>query len=242
MEALMSDLVKEMRIAMDEVKHDEDNDIFADDSDEEMKQAIETAAQQLLLQAPPQMLQPKRVVASLNESGKQDYDAIQTQYTDGHGSLVIPDDWLRLVELRLKSWSSSLTSLMDPDSKEAQMQASRWTRGTPQKPRGMIATSPVTGKRVLMYWTAGRYDANHAEETGKVYDHEVELFTYIPYQKVEDVFSKEEGKEKEVIDRKIVLALVDECRKYLIYRAISIFLVSKKESELAEKYNQLSQI
>lgn len=242
MEALMSDLVKEMRIAMDEVKHDDDNDIFADDSDEEMKQAIETAAQQLLLQAPPQMLQPKRVVASLNESGKQDYDAIQTQYTDGHGSLVIPDDWLRLVELRLKSWSSSLTSLMDPDSKEAQMQASRWTRGTPQKPRGMITNSPMTGKRVLMYWTAGRYDANHAEETGKVYDHEVELFTYIPYQKVEDVFSKEEGKEKEVIDRKIVLALVDQCRKYLIYRAISIFLVSKKESELAEKYNQLSQI
>lgn len=242
MEALMSDLVKEMRIAMDEVKHDEDNDILADDSDEEMKQAIETAGQQLLLQAPAQMLLPERVVVSLNETGKQDYDAIQTQYTDGHGCLVIPDDWLRLVVLKLKSWSSSLTSLMDPDSKEAQMQASRWTRGTPQKPRGMIATSPVTGKRVLMYWTAGRYDANHAEEPGKVYDHEVELFTYIPYQKVEDVFSKETGKEKEVIDRKIVLALVDECRKYLIYRAISIFLVSKKESELAEKYNQLSQI
>ena len=242
MEALMSDLVKEMRIAMDEVKHDEDNDIFADDSDEEMKQAIETAAQQLLLQAPAQMLLPERVVVSLNETGGQDYDAIQTQYTDGHGCLVIPDDWLRLVSLKLKSWASSLTSLMEPDSVEAQMQASRWTRGTPQKPRGMIATSPVTGKRVLMYWTAGRYDANHAEETGKVYDHEVEQFTYIPYQKVEDVFSKEEGKKKEVIDRKIVLALVDECRKYLIYRAISIFLVSKKEGELAEKYNQLSQI
>lgn len=242
MEVLMSDLVKEMRIAMDEVIHDEVNDIITDDSDTEMKQAIETAAQQLLMQAPAQMLLPERVVVSLNETGKQDYDAIQTQYTDGHGCLVIPDDWLRLVSLKLKSWSSSLTSLMDPDSKEAQMQASRWTWGTPQKPRGMIATSPVTGKRVLMYWTAGRYDANHAEEPGKVYDHEVELFTYIPYQKVEDVFSKEEGKEKEVIDRKIVLALVDECRKYLIYRAISIFLVSKKESELAEKYNQLSQI
>lgn len=242
MEALMSDLVKEMRLALDEVKHDELNDVFADDSDEEMKQAIETAAQQLLLQAPSQMLQPQRVVASLNESGKQDYDAIQTQYTDGHGSLVIPDDWLRLVELRLKSWSSSLVALMDPGSKEAQMQASRWTRGTPQKPKGMITVSPTTGKRVLMYWTAGRYSANHDTPANKVYDHEVELFTYIPYQKVEDVFSTETGKEKEVIDQKIVLALVDECRKYLIYRAISIFLVSKKESELAEKYNQLSQI
>ena len=241
MEVLMSDLVKEMRIAMDEVIHDEVNDIIADDSDKEMKQAIETAAQQLLLQAPPQMLQPQRVVASLNESGKQDYDAIQTQYTDGHGSLVIPDDWLRLVELRLKSWSSSLVALMDPGSKEAQMQASRWTRGTPQKPKGMITTSPTTGKRVLMYWTAGRYDANHAP-VGAVYNHEVELFTYIPYQKLEDVYSTVTGHENEVTDQKIILSLTDKCKKYLIYRAISIFLVSKKESDLVEKYNQLSQI
>ncbi len=236
MEALMSDLVKEMRLAMDEVIHDTQNDIFEDDSDEEMRQAIETASQQLLLQAPSQMLQPKRVLSSLNNTGKQDYDAIQVQYTDGHGSLMIPDDWLRLVELKLNSWQSALTTLMEPGSKEAQMQASRWTRGTPQKPKGMITISPTTGKRVLMYWTAGRYDANHAP-VERVYDHEVELFTYIPYQKVEDV----EGSNG-LSDKKISLSLTDECRKYLVYRAISIFLVSKKESELAEKYNQLSQI
>lgn len=241
MEALMSDLVKEMRLAMDEVSHDELNDIFADDSDEEMKQAIETAAQQILLQAPAQMLQPKRVMVSLNESGRQDYDAIQTQYTDGHGSLVIPDDWLRLVELRLRSWQSSLTVLMEPGSKEAQMQSSRWTRGTPQKPMGMITTSPTTGKRMLMYWTAGRYDANHGQTVGKVYDHEVDLFTYVPYQKLEDVKSSDED-DADVVDQRLVLALTDECKKYLIYRAISIFLVSKKEKDLADQYNVLSQI
>lgn len=241
MEVLISDLVKEMRIAMDEVIHDEVNDIITDDSDTEMKQAIETAAQQILLQAPAQMILPKRVEVSLNESSNQDYDAIQTQFTDGHGCLTIPDDWLRLVELKLKSWKSTLTMLMEPGSKEAQMQASLWTRGTPQKPKGMITTSPITGKRVLMYWTAGRYDANHAP-VGTVYDHEVELFTYIPYQKLEDVFSTETGHENEVTDQKIILSLTDECKKYLIYRAISIFLVSKKEIDLAEKYNQLSQI
>lgn len=242
MEAQISDLVKEMRIAMDEVIHDDENDIFADDSEEEMKQAIETAAQQLLLQAPPQMLLPQRVQASVNSDGEQDYDAIQTQYTDGHGSLVIPDDWLRLVELKLKSWQGTLRTLMDPGTKEAQMQASRWTRGTPQKPKGMITTSPTTGKRLLMYWTAGRYSANHEQQVSKVYDHEVELFTYIPYQKVEDVYSTETGKETEVVDLKLTVALTDECKKYIIYRAISIYLASKKESELAEKYNQLSQI
>ena len=236
MEALMSDLVKEMRLAMDEVSHDELNDIFADDSDEEMKQAIETAAQQLLLQAPQQMLQPKRVQVSLNEQGAQDYDAIQTQYTDGHGSLAIPDDWLRLAGLKLKSWQTTLRTLMDPESKEAQMQASRWTRGTPQKPKGMITISPFTGKRELMYWTAGRYEKEHAP-VSRVYNHEVELFTYIPYQKVESV-EKDDGTK----DVRIILPLVDEAKKYLIYRAISIFLISKKEKELSETYNQLSQI
>ena len=232
----MSDLVKEMRLAMDEVSHDELNDIFADDSDEEMKQAIEAAAQQLLLQAPQQMLQPKRVKVSLNEQGAQDYDAIQTQYTDGHGSLAIPDDWLRLAGLKLKSWQTTLRTLMDPESKEAQMQASRWTRGTPQKPKGMITISPITGKRELMYWTAGRYEKDHAP-VNRVYNHEVELFTYIPYQKVES-FEKDDGTK----GTRIILPLVDEAKKYLIYRSISIFLVSKKEKELSETYNQLSQI
>lgn len=228
MEALMSDLVTAMRLAIDEVKHDDLNDIFDDDSDNQMMQAIEAAAQQILLQAPMELLEPQRVQVSLNALGAQDYDAIQTQYTDGHGSLVIPDDWLRLVALRLKSWPTTLTSLMEPDSREAQMQACRWTRGTPQKPKGMITVSPTTGKRVLMYWTAGRYEANHAEETGKVYDHEVELFTYIPFQKVED--------------GKLILPLREEGKKLIVYRAISIFLVSKKEAELAEKFKQLSDI
>ena len=228
MEALMSDLVTAMRLAIDEVKHDDLNDIFDDDSDNQMMQAIETAAQQILLQAPMELLEPQRVQVSLNALGAQDYDAIQTQYTDGHGSLVIPDDWLRLVALRLKSWPTTLTSLMEPDSREVQMQACRWTRGTPQKPKGMITVSPTTGKRVLMYWTAGRYEANHAEETGKVYDHAVELFTYIPFQKVED--------------GKLILPLRKEGKKLIVYRAISIFLVSKKEAELAEKYKQLSEI
>ena len=228
MEALMSDLVTAMRLAIDEVKHDDLNDIFDDDSDNQMMQAIETAAQQILLQAPMELLEPQRVQVSLNALGAQDYDAIQTQFTDGHGSLVIPDDWLRLVALRLKSWPTTLTSLMEPDSREAQMQACRWTRGTPQKPKGMITVSPTTGKRVLMYWTAGRYEVNHAEETGKVYEHAVELFTYIPFQKVDD--------------GKLILPLRKEGKKLIVYRAISIFLVSKKEAELAEKFKQLSEI
>lgn len=238
MEVLMAKMVELMRVSLDEVNHDEMNDIFIDDSDEEMKSSINTAAQQILLQAPSEMLIPQRVEASLRTDGSIDYDAIQTQYTDGHGTLAIPDDWFKLVLLKLKSWQAPLTILMEQGSKEAQMQACRWTRGTPQKPKGMITTSSTTGKRELMYWTAGRYDANHAP-VGKVYDHEVECFTYIPYPRLENVY--DETDTNKVVDQKLILPLVDECRDFIIYRAISIFLVSKKETDLAEKYNQLSQ-
>lgn len=231
-------MIEAMRIAMDEVNHDDLNDIFVDDSDEEMKNAISTAALQIVMQAPAFMLLPHRVKASFKEDGSIDYDAIQTQYTDGHGTLDIPDDWLRLVSLKLKSWQSPLFSLMEPDSKEAQMQASRWTRGTPQKPKGMITVSPTSGKRELMYWTAGRYNANHAP-IGKVYDHEVQYFTYVPYVKQEDVLDEEDP--QKVIDQKLIIPVVEDCKEYIVYRAISIFLVSKKETDLAEKYNQLSQ-
>lgn len=231
MEAQISDLVKEMRIAMDEVIHDDENDIFADDSEEEMKQAIETAAQQLLLQAPPQMLLPQRVQASVNSDGEQDYDAIQTQYTDGHGSLVIPDDWLRLVELKLKSWQGTLRTLMDPGTKEAQMQASRWTRGTPQKPKAMLGVNQY-GNRILIYWTAGRYQKPIEGTTvDQVYDHRIERFSYIPKASID---STDDGE-------KLVVALRPLATKYIIYRAISIYLASKKENDLAERYNSLSQ-
>lgn len=241
MEVLISKLIKEMRVAIDEVSHDEMNDIFVDDSDEEMAHAIETASQQILLQAPQEMLVPQIVKPSIGTDGTFDYDAIQTQYTDGHGSLVIPDDWLRLVVLKLRSWQGSLRTLMEPGSKEAQMQSSMWTRGTPQKPKGMISVSPITGKKVLVYWTAGRYDTQETPSLKSVYDHQVEIFTYIPYQKIVDVTPSGEA-EISLNDKKLILPLVDEARKFIVYRAVSVFLISKKESDLADRFNQLSQV
>ena len=226
MEALMSDLVKEMRLAMDEVNHDELNDIFADDSEEEMKQAIETAAQQLLLQAPPQFLKPSLVKVSIDKESLQDYDAAQTQYTDGHGSIVVPDDFLKLAKLKLRSWTAPLTELMEEGSNEAKMQASRWTRGTPQKPKGMLTTNQW-GNRELMYWTAGKYQQKTGVPIDQVYDHTVEVFAYIPTIKV--------------VEGNLSVALIDVAKKNIIYRAVSIFLTSKKESDLAEKYLNLSQ-
>lgn len=121
------------------------------------------------------------------------------------------------------------------------MQSSMWTRGTPQKPKGMISVSPITGKKVLVYWTAGRYDTQETPSLKSVYDHQVEIFTYIPYQKIVDVTPSGEA-EISLNDKKLILPLVDEARKFIVYRAVSIFLISKKESDLADRFNQLSQV
>lgn len=229
MEALMSDLVKEMRIAMDEVIHDEVNDIIMDDSDMEMKQAIETAAQQILLQAPEAMLAP--VIVKVSLGNEQDYDPIITQFTDGHGELTIPSDFVRLYELKLFSWQSSVRELMDPTSKEAQMQASRWTRGTPQKPKAMLSVNQY-GNRVIVYWTAGRYlKPIKGTSIDQVYDHRIERFSYIPMASIDKTDDGE----------KLVAALHPLARKHIVYRAISVFFTSKKEAALAEKYISLSQ-
>lgn len=229
MEALMSDLINEMRIAIDEVNHDEVNDIIMDDSDMEMKQVIETAAQQILLQAPEAMLAP--VIVKVSLGNEQDYDPIITQFTDGHGELTIPSDFVRLYELKLFSWQSSVRELMDPTSKEAQMQASRWTRGTPQKPKAMLSVNQY-GNRVIVYWTAGRY-LKPIKDTSidQVYDHRIERFSYIPMASIDKTDDGE----------KLVAALHPLARKHIVYRAISVFLTSKKEADLAEKYFSLSQ-
>lgn len=117
---------------MDEIRSGTEDD-FSADLDKELRQALVLSADELLQEAPMEKLLPKRVVA--NSGDNKDYDAIRTEYSDGHGSLVIPDDFLLLYELRLRSWQGTVRTLLEPGSNEALMQQSRWTRGTPQKPK-----------------------------------------------------------------------------------------------------------
>ena len=228
MEALMNELVLEVRKAIGEISHDELNDIIVDDSDVIIKQCLESAANLLLVEAPADFLLPELVKASVGDVD-QDYTSIQYKYTDGHGYLIVPDDFLRLFELRLRSWQQSLYELLPTQSQEAKMQATRWGRGTPQKPRGFLTVR--SGNRVLMYFTAGRYSSHVSGTVENVYDHLVEVFSYIPKARVEG-----EGDES-----KLYVALADICRQNVIYRAAGIYLGSNQQADLAERFNQLSQ-
>ena len=229
MEALMSELVQEVRKAISEISHDENADLIIDDSDTIMRQCLESAANELLVEAPAEFLVPQTVVVSVN-GVEQDYTSVQYKYTDGHGFLYLPDDFIRLYELRLRSWQSSLTELLPIQSQEAKMQASRWGRGTPQKPKGYITTRG--GCRVLMYFTAGRYSSHVSGTVDNVYDHLVDTFSYIPKAKVEEVGD----------DERLSVALIELCKLNVVYRAASIYLGSNQQETLAERFKQLSNI
>lgn len=227
MKAKVEELIKKSRTALDEIRSGTEDD-FSADLDKELRQALVLSADELLQEAPMEKLLPKRVVA--NSGDNKDYDAIRTEYSDGHGSLVIPDDFLLLYELRLRSWQGTVRTLLEPGSNEALMQQSRWTRGTPQKPKAMLETDEK-GQRVITYWTAGKYANPRAQNMQSVYDHFVEKFTYIPRSSVTNDTDKTEW---------LNVALTDDCEKNLIYRALSLLLITKKETELASTVRGLS--
>lgn len=224
-----------VRLLLDDVEHDGEVSDFTADADKELELSVETACGRILEECPYEWLEPEVVKVNVN-GGEQDYDAIQSQYTDGHGKLVLPDDWLRLYELKLRSWRGSLRETLNPNSLEAMMQVSRWTCGTPQNPKGIVLTDKH-GHRVLMYWKAGRYHRPQAGEILKVYDHTVELFTYIPKMRIEN----EEGSDG-VAKTYVVVAMVDsdQTRSRIAYRAAGLYLASKGEQEAAGRMYGLS--
>jgi hypothetical protein len=231
------DMLDRLHVIIDDVKRTDGEDDFSADKDTELREALLTGAEQLVSEAPFDKLLPQKVIASLGNV--QDYDAIQQEYTDGHGSLIVPDDFSRLGELKLKSWSQTLRQLLDPDSQGAHMQACRWTRGTPQKPAALLSTD-ANGNRVILYWTAGRYQYPNGEAMTQVYDHKIEKFTYIPVPRIEVETTTQNGKTTttEYID----IPLTEDCEKPLLYRAAGIFMESKKESTLADRLYNLSKL
>jgi hypothetical protein len=230
MQKALDDIIKEVRIAIDEIAKDNDDD-FMQDQDTEIRYAILAAANQVLLEAPAGFLRPEPVTVGANN----DYDAAQTQFTDGHGSVVLPDNFLKLFEFKLISWQSSVRELMDPGSQEAKMQASTWSRGTPQKPKAMLTTD-ANGNRVLMYWTAGRYTQPPSSATNNVFNHTIEAFYYIPTAEIVDVTPSDGTAAVQTLK----VALTDSAENNLIYRAAALFLEGKKEKDLSERMRQLS--
>lgn len=223
MNLTITDAIRDVRIVLDDILKDSDND-FEADKDMEIEAALKRACRELLMEVPAEYLQPT-VIRDVEDS--TDPTPSQVKNTDGTGYVVLPSDYLRLVAFKLWSWAGVVRETIDPLSDEARQQVSRWTRGTPQKPKAM-ADVDQNGNKILRYWTAGMYNSPTASALDTVYNHKIEYLSYVA--------------EPSPTEKTITVALKENMRDKIIYRAAGLFLVGKKELDLAKVYFNLSQV
>jgi len=225
----ISSFIEKVRLAIDERMHVTDDDFYKD-LNAEIRQALEMVIRQLAMELPNSMLIPKVMTAVMT-----DLTPAQRKFVDGTGWVVLPNDYLKLIEFRLKTWMQSAFFPIDPASDEAKRQASLWGRGTPQKPR-VMESYDSEGNHVLKYWTAGRY-TDYVGGIADVYDHTIQTFNYVPMVELSKAYSLTTDGEKDLLD----IPFKDEALNFLIFRTAAIVLTGKKESSLAQQFWQMSQ-
>lgn len=209
-------IVGKIRTAIDDIVPDA-SDSFTDDTDEELWQAVQHAVMSLLQELPVNMLLPQPATVGSGD---------QTENTDGSGSVKLPTDFLRFVELQLSTWKGAVYDLMEPGSDEAKRQRTLWGRGTPDKPKAMIGHN-AAGNKILMYWSAGKVNDS--------YSHTISILNYIPTPTVTAARTVNDV----TTPAKITCALKPEAEQNVIYLAASIFFEGKKEPETAEKFRNI---
>lgn len=124
--------------------------------------------------------------------------------TDSGGTLSLPEDFLRLVSLKLKGWNRSVTVVAGEGSDIERMQRNKYTRGTALKPV-CVSGHDADGKPILEYFGTGS---------------EVEKALYMPLPALDGEY----------------LPISKLLRQAIVRRAAGLVLLSRGETELAERY------
>lgn len=121
---------------------------------------------------------------------------IPTINSDLTGTVKLPDDFMRLVSFKMKSWLTSVNSFVQEDSNEYKMQKDIYTRGTVDNPVCAI----INGKEKIELFSC------------KDKDDEVESYLYVPIPKIDTT-------KKEVFISRML-------KNAIIYRIAGFTLVS----------------
>lgn len=220
-----SEIIGKVRIAIDEILPEgiETTDTFWKDQDKEIWQAVLIAAEQLSMELPRDLIEPVSAVKGANS-------VTATESSDGNGAGYIAvntesvaPDYLGLYELKMSTWKMGVTRTIAPGSIEAMQQTNPWTAGTTSKPKVMELR---TGEDVrLFFWSVGKSNGT--------YDYTVERLTYIPRPTVTPGTGDDD-------DEEINIPLVSTALPYIIYRAGRLVMTAKKESALAQEFENIS--
>lgn len=194
----VNELVKEVRITLDEnaeqgayLQGNADNL----ELDEIIRSKLPEAARYVTEQSPLEQLEPIEMPAEVTVA-------------EGGGFIALPEDFLRLVSLKMEGWNRSVTLLAGEDSDIGIMQRNRFVRGTRTKPVGVLIHDPYGNKTIEYFGKADR----------------VEKALYMPEPKI----VKEEGTD--------VLPISRLLRKDIVRRTAGLVLQSRGEAELASVF------
>jgi len=194
----IEELTRDVRITLDEnanqsayIKENRDNL----ELDEIIRAKLPDAARDITETAPIESLEP---------------EVMHTEVTphDGGGFLPIPDDFLRLVSLKMKGWNRSVSAVAEEGSDIEMMQRNKYTRGTTIKPV-CVFVNRADGKKTIEYFGGSG---------------EVERALYMPIPRIESEGDTE------------VLPISRLLRQAIVRRAAGLVLLSRDEAELASKF------
>lgn len=155
----IDNIVSLVRVKLDEIGLNESemsgNDEDNKNLDTVIKSCISEAYKMVYLMADVTMIE-----------GKDNSGASLAIDSNLVGRVSVPSDFIRLVGIRLSSWSSSKSTAVPEDSPEYRMQSNRWICGSPSQP--VVALVNGNNGRVLEL-----YKANSTGDTLK-------SFVYVP--------------------------------------------------------------
>lgn len=151
-------IVEKVRVKIDEITLNDSNLIGDVDSEN-----LDTVIRSCVAEA-------YRMVSLLADAsefeGKDGSSLALTIDSDNVGRVSLPDDFLKLVNIRLTSWKASCSGAVAEDSVEYRMQANKWACGTKYNP--VVALVHTSGGRQLELYKASSKDDK------------LKAFTYIP--------------------------------------------------------------
>lgn len=136
-------IAEKVREKLDEVAENESEMMGVDEDNYNLntivKSCIPEAYRFVSLYAHPNMLEGKSY-----ESGELSIDGNLV------GHIALPNDFLRLLSVRLESWVSSCSMVIDEDSAEYRMQSNKWTSGNKYKPVAALVQT-ASGRELELY-------------------------------------------------------------------------------------------
>jgi hypothetical protein len=154
-----SDIIDKVRLKLDEIGVNESEMMEALEDNSNLDSVIESYIKQAY--------EYVMTNASLSLLDGNDGSTISLAVSDDLvATVALPDDFMRLINIRLSSWKSSLSNLITEDAPEYRAQSNKWLCGNPECPVvAMVHTKD--GRKFELYKASSK-------------DDKLSAFSYIP--------------------------------------------------------------